>query len=54
MRNALAHGNTYFFDNEMCLFEDKDGSKKTASIIVLLSYNERGSSFLKPITGQEE
>ena len=34
MRNALAHGNTYFFDNEMCLFEDKDGSKKTASILI--------------------
>lgn len=34
IRNALAHGNTYFFDNDMCLMEDKDGNKTTASILI--------------------
>lgn len=34
IRNALAHGNTYFFDNGMVLLEDKDNSKITASILI--------------------
>ena len=28
IRNSFAHGNTYFFSNEMCLLEDKDGATK--------------------------
>ncbi len=34
IRNAFAHGNTYFFDNGTVLLEDKDGSKITAEILV--------------------
>lgn len=34
IRNALAHGNTYFFDNGMVLLEDKDSSKITAEILI--------------------
>ena len=35
IRNSLAHGNTYFFPNEMCLLEDKDGATKiTAEILI--------------------
>lgn len=34
IRNAFAHGNTYFFDNGNILLEDKDGNKITASILV--------------------
>ena len=34
IRNALAHGNTYFFDNGNVLLEDKDGSKVTARILI--------------------
>lgn len=34
MRNSLAHGNTYFFDNDMCLLEDKNGSSITAEILI--------------------
>lgn len=34
IRNSLAHGNTYFFDNGMCLLEDKDVNTKTAAILM--------------------
>lgn len=34
IRNALAHGNTYFFDNDNVLFEDKNGSIITARIVL--------------------
>ena len=34
MRNSFAHGNTYFFDNNMVLLEDKDGGKITATILL--------------------
>ena len=34
IRNSFAHGNTYFFDNEMCLLEDKDGCKLSAEILI--------------------
>lgn len=34
LRNSLAHGNTYFFDNGFVLLEDKDGSRITARILV--------------------
>ena len=35
IRNSLAHGNTYFFPNEMCLLEDKESSTKiTAEILI--------------------
>ena len=34
IRNALAHGNTYFLDNDMVLLEDKNGNKITAEILV--------------------
>lgn len=34
IRNAFAHGNTYFFDNGNVLLEDKDGSKITARILI--------------------
>ena len=36
------------------LISNSRSSNKRASIVVLLSYSERGSSFLKSITGQEE
>lgn len=35
IRNSLAHGNTYFFPNGMCLLEDKESSTKiTAEILI--------------------
>lgn len=34
IRNSFAHGNTYFFENGMCLLEDKDKGKITAEILV--------------------
>lgn len=34
IRNAFAHGNTYFFDNNMVLLEDKKGSTVTARILI--------------------
>ena len=34
IRNSFAHGNTFFFDNGMCLLEDKDGSSITAEILI--------------------
>lgn len=34
IRNTFAHGNTYFFDNDNMLLEDKDGEKITASILI--------------------
>lgn len=34
IRNSLAHGNTYFFDNGNVLLEDKDGNKITARILI--------------------
>lgn len=34
IRNALAHGNTYFFENGMVLLEDKESSKITAKILI--------------------
>ena len=34
IRNAFAHGNTYFFDNGNILLEDKDDRKITARIII--------------------
>lgn len=34
IRNAFAHGNTYFFENGFVLLEDKDGSTITAEILV--------------------
>ncbi len=34
IRNSLAHVNTYFFPNGMCLFEDKEATKTTASILI--------------------
>lgn len=34
IRNAFAHGNTYFFENENVLLEDKDGKKVTARILI--------------------
>lgn len=34
IRNAFAHGNTYFFDNGNVLLEDKDGNKITARILL--------------------
>ena len=33
IRNALAHNNMFIFDNGMCLLQDKDKSKITASIL---------------------
>ncbi len=35
IRNSVAHGNTYFFDNSAILLEDKDGSKKITARILL-------------------
>lgn len=34
IRNSLAHGNSFFFDNNMCLFEDYDSKKQTAAILI--------------------
>ena len=34
VRNAFAHGNTYFFDNENVMLEDKNKSIVTARIII--------------------
>lgn len=34
IRNAFAHGNTYFFDNGFLLLEDKDKNIPTASILI--------------------
>lgn len=34
MRNAFAHGNTYFFDNGNALFEDRKDSNVTAMILI--------------------
>ena len=34
IRNSFAHGNTFFFDNGMCLLEDKDGRSITAEILI--------------------
>ena len=34
IRNSFAHGNTYFFDNDMCLLEDKDKNKVSAEILI--------------------
>ncbi len=34
IRNAFAHGNTYFFDNGNVLLEDKDKSNTTAMILI--------------------
>lgn len=34
IRNAFAHGNTYFFDNKYLLLEDKEQQKVTARIIL--------------------
>lgn len=34
IRNAFAHGNTYFFENGNVLLEDKDGTKVTARILI--------------------
>lgn len=35
VRNALAHGNTYFFDNGKILLEDKDGATKISAEILV-------------------
>ena len=34
IRNAFAHGNTYFFDSGTVLLEDRDNSKMTAEILI--------------------
>lgn len=34
IRNAMAHGNTFFFDNGNVLLEDKDKGKITAMILI--------------------
>ena len=34
IRNSFAHSNTYFFENENVLLEDKDGSTITARILI--------------------
>ena len=34
IRNSFAHGNTYFFENDMMLLEDKDKSTITARILM--------------------
>lgn len=34
IRNAFAHGNTFFFDNGNVLLEDKDSNKITARILI--------------------
>lgn len=34
IRNTFAHGNTYYFDNENVLLEDKDQRKITAWILI--------------------
>ena len=34
IRNSFAHGNTYFFENNMMLLEDKDKEKITARILM--------------------
>ncbi len=34
VRNAFAHGNTYFFENGMCLLEDMDGKKISAELLI--------------------
>ena len=34
MRNAFAHGNTYFFDNGNALFEDRKDKNITAMILI--------------------
>lgn len=34
IRNAFAHGNTYFFENKYVLLEDKDNSAITAEILI--------------------
>lgn len=34
IRNAFAHGNTYFFDNHFVILEDKDQRKITARICI--------------------
>lgn len=36
IRNAFAHGNTYFFDNKYVLFEDKDQRGGITARILLL------------------
>ncbi|MDO4756286.1 MAG: hypothetical protein Q4A54_08080 [Parabacteroides sp.] len=35
IRNAFAHGNTYYFDNQFVLFEDKDARGQITARIVL-------------------
>lgn len=34
IRNSFAHGNTYFFENDMMLLEDKDKNTITARILI--------------------
>ncbi len=34
IRNSLAHGGTYFFENDMMLLEDKNGNRITARILI--------------------
>lgn len=34
IRNSFAHGNTYFFENDMMLLEDKDKSTVTSRILL--------------------
>lgn len=34
IRNAFAHGNTYFLDNDMVLLEDKNNNRITAEILI--------------------
>ena len=34
IRNSFAHGNTYFFENDMMLLEDKDKNTITARILM--------------------
>lgn len=36
IRNAFAHGNTYFFDNKNVLLEDKDGQTVSARVLITM------------------
>lgn len=61
IRNAFAHGNTYFFNNENLLLEDKNKSNTTAMIIIkqktlldwikLIDHEER---FYRIVNNEEE
>lgn len=64
IRNALAHGNTYFFENGNLLLEDKNKSNTTAMILIrqktlldwikLIDHKEKFYRIINTAMGSEE